>query len=618
MLTPAAYEDRQSLLGRLVAVRVVCIIAMVMLATCFWFIQVLQHGKFDTIAQSNHLRTLPLRAPRGILFDRTGRILVDNRRAWSIAIVREKTTNLPRAIELLARVADLDVEEVKAIVERHRREPMFRPITIVEHASFEQVAAVTARSIELPEVIVQEVPTRSYPPGRMAAHLFGYVGEIQPTQLGQSGFEAVEAGAIVGQTGLERTYNGQLQGVDGSKVIVVNSIGREIEMVREDEPTEGHRLQLTIDYDLQRALEDGFESLGFDGAGAVLDPNTGEVLAMTSRPSYDPNVFASGIDSKTYQALATDPRKPLFNKLIKGRYPPGSVFKIVMSIAALSEGIINPDHTEYCNGLTTVYGHPRQCLGRHGRVDLRTALEKSCNIYFYRLGERLDIDVIHRYAEQLGLHGVSGIDLPGEEDGFVGSREWKKKLNGQQWFPGDTISVAIGQGYVGVTPIGLATMIASVANGGTRVTPHLVRAEDRGQGWQPVPAPPSQGRLDLKPDVMNTIREALGRVVESGTAIRGRIAGVPYAGKTGTAQANISLANRRALGNRYETRDHGFFVFFAPLDKPQLAGVIFGEHAEHGSWTSPIAKHVIETYLAKRDGRPLPVLPMKAVVNADP
>ncbi|MEZ5319904.1 MAG: penicillin-binding protein 2 [Vicinamibacterales bacterium] len=610
-----AYEHRHSLETRLVVLRVGIILAISAMVVGFWLLQVVQNGKFQTMAQSNHLRKLPLRAPRGVLFDRNGRELVQNRRSWTITVVRDRDTDVRAAVERLAGVLRLDDERVTEILDRQKRQPLFR-IPVVERATIEQVAAVLSHKLELPEVEVEDVPTRAYPSGGLAAHLFGYVGEIRPEQIKSGEFSDIDPGAVVGQTGLERLYNADLQGEDGSRIVVVNSVGRQLDVVGEDDPVEGSRLQLTIDYDLQKAAEESFQALGFVGGSVFLDPRNGEILALTSLPAFDPNDFASGIDSKTFNALMTDPLKPLYNKIIKGRYPPGSVFKIVMAIAALSEGIITPDHTEYCDGVATIYGSPRRCLGHHGRIDLITALEKSCNIYFYHLGEMLDIDTIHKYAAMLGLDGLTGIDLPGEEASFVGSREWKQKLNGEQWYPGDTISVAIGQGYIGVTPLALATMISTVANGGTLITPHLVRAEDRGQGWQPIPSPPARGQLFLRPDVLSTVREALGRVVQSGTAIRGRINGVPYAGKTGTAQANISLANRRAGGDRFETRDHGFFVFYAPLDNPQIAGVIFGEHAEHGSSTSPIAKHVIETFLAKQQGRPLPPSPLTRTASA--
>jgi penicillin-binding protein 2 len=616
MQTPEAYEHRQSLQTRLVVLRVAAIAGMCALVVSFWLLQVVQNSKFETMAQSNHLRSVPLRAPRGVLFDRNGRELVQNRRSFTITIVREPGTDVASALDRLAQVLSLEPAVVAEILAKHRRRPLFR-IPVVEHASLEQVARVTAHQLELPEVQVEEVPARTYPAGGLAAHVFGYVGEIRQEQVGSEAFGGLGPGAVVGQSGIERVYNAQLQGVDGSRSVVVNSVGREIEVLREDEPTPGHRLQLTIDYDLQRALEDGFLSLGFTGAAAVLDPKTGEILAMTSLPAYNPNDFVAGIDPETLNALNTDVQKPFLNKLIRGRYPPGSTFKIVMALAALGEGLITPQHTEFCNGSATIYGHTRQCLGRHGFVDLTTAIEKSCNVYFYHLGTKVPIDTIHEYAKKLGLVGLSGIDLPGEQESEVGSTEWKKRRFGEPWYPGDTVSVAIGQGYVDVTPIAMATMMATVANGGTLVTPHLVRAVDDGSGWRTLPTAQPRGSLFIKPGHLDTIREAMRRVIDSGTGVRSRIAGVEYGAKTGTAQANISLARRRAAGNVREFRDHGWFVFFAPLENPQLAGVIFGEHAEHGSSTGPIAKHVIETFLAKQAGRPLPPPPpMTAAAQA--
>jgi penicillin-binding protein 2 len=612
MLNMSAFEERRTSEGRLVALRAFFALGFIALVVVFWILQVLQNSKYEGLADSNYLRTIPLRAPRGVLFDRHGRVLVENRDSFTIAILREATSDLDRTIEKVAAATGVPETAIRDAVERRRREPLFRPLPVIEHATFEQVAAIEVRRRELPELLVQQVPTRNYPADRMAAHLFGYVGEIQDAQLAQSEFSELKQGAIIGQSGVERTYNRDLQGVDGDRYVIVNSRGREIDELNEVAPVDGRRLQLTVDYDLQKALEDSFRVGNHNGAAAILDPNTGEILAMTSLPAFDPNAFAVGINGSAWSQLLTDPLRPLTNRLIQGTYSPGSVFKVVMAVAGLMDGAITPETTFFCPGQATFYGRSFKCLGHHGTLDLRHAIERSCNVYFYNVGQRLGIDAINKYATMLGLTGKTGIDLPNEEASLVPSTDWARlyRKSAPKWYPGETISVAIGQGAVSVTPISLATMIATVANGGSLVTPHLVRAVDEGAGWQPRPVPAPKYSINIKPEFMQAIRDGLWAVVngESGTARRSKIAGRDVSGKTGTSQV-VSL-ERRAQAARagMDVRDHGFFVFFAPRDKPEIAGVVFAEHGAHGSDAAFIAKHAIETYFAKRDGLPLPIL----------
>lgn len=617
MVTSGALERKRASEGRLVALRIGFIACFVAMASGFWLLQVVRHDTYEEMAANNHLRTIPLRAPRGVLFDRDGRVLVENRYSFTIAIQLELTRNLEATIDRVAAVTGADAARIRDAVQKRRREPLFRPRPVIEHATFAQVAAIRARHLEMPEVVVQQVPTRTYPADRMAAHLFGYVGEIQEAQLTSREFSplSLQPGAIVGQSGLERVYNTQLMGTDGNRFVVVNSIGREIDELKKQDPVDGERMQLTIDVDLQRALEDAFAHAGLNGAGIILDPNNGEVLAATSLPAFDPNTFAVGIDGAQWQKLTTDPLRPMTNRVLQGTYPPGSTFKIVMAVAALEEGVITPETTFYCPGHATFYGRTFHCLRRqgHGLVDLRTAIEQSCNVYFYNLGQRLSIDTIHKYAAALGLVGKTGIDLPGEGDSFVASTEWKRRTQNQPWYPGETISVAIGQGAVAVTPLALATMIATVANGGTLVTPHLARAFDNGdgRGWQPFVQPAPRSRLDISPENLQAVRDGLWRVVNgSGTGRVAQIAGHDVVGKTGTAQANVSLQNRALAASRgVDVRDHRWFVFFAPRDNPQIAGVIFAEHGGTTGSATPIARHVLETFFAKKDGQPLPPSP---------
>jgi penicillin-binding protein 2 len=547
-----------------------------------------------------------------VILDRHGRVVVENRNSFNISIMREQSNDLERTIDILARATGEPHDENAAIVERHRGQPSYRPIVVLQNASLDQMAAVKARAHELPDVVVQEVPTRKYPADALAAHLIGYVGEASETQVAQNGYSL---GTIVGQTGVEKNYNEILMGIDGARRVVVNSLGREISELDEEPYSEGRALKLTIDYDMQKALEDAFRFHEYWGAAAFIDPNNGDVLAMTSLPAYDPNLFAVGLDSATWNGLNKDPLRPLNNRLIQGTYPPGSTFKILMAVVGLQEGIVNPSTRVFCGGGGNFYGRYFQChkRGGHGSVDLRQAIERSCNVYFYTIGARLGnkVDVVHKWAERLGLVGRTGIDLPNEVPSFVASSEWSQRVRKQPWYPGETVSVSIGQGAVAVTPMGLAMFAATIANGGTLYTPQLVREVYDGEDWRPVPRPEPRARTLMDPEHVKAIHEGMWMVVNAaGTGGRARMPGYDVAGKTGTAQANISLENRRRLSGEAAKRfrDHGWWIFYAPSDKPEVAGVVFTENSEHGYLGAPIAKHVLETYFAKKEGRPLPVL----------
>jgi penicillin-binding protein 2 len=615
----AIAEDRRRLSTRLTGLQVSVVVAFGLLAGGFWFFQVPQHAKFQEMAENNHQRTLTLRAPRGLIYDRTGKVLVENRNSFNISIVREHTKDLDRTIRVLASVTGLEEKGVRQIVDRHRGEPTYRPIVVLQDASLAQVAAVTARRLdfELPDVLVQEVPTRRYLE-QTAAHVFGYVGEVSDKEV--SGDESLKSGDIVGQSGLEKIYNQSLMGIDGARRVVVNSVGREIRKLDQDDPVEGKRLQLTIDLDLQKALEDGFRTSGYNGAAVMLDPRSGEVLAFTSVPAYDPNDFASGIDRSTWASLNTNDLKPLQDRAIQGRYPAGSTFKMAVAAGALEEGVITPDFKVYCPGHAVFYGRSFACSlsnGRgHGVMDLRHAIEQSCNVYFYTVGKMLGIDRIHKWATQLGLGEKTGIDLPNEVQGIVPSPEWKRlnTKNHEKWYDGETISVSIGQGAVALTPISEAVYIAALANGGTRVTPHLLKAIDDGSGWKASAAPEPKSVVTLKPETIEAIRDGLWMVVNgSGTGGRARIDGHDVSGKTGTAQVISNEGARAAKGKTdKDLRDNGWFVFFAPRDNPQIAGAVMVEHGGHGGVTAaPIARHVLDTFFAKSEGRPLPAPPIK-------
>ncbi len=342
--------------------------------------------------------------------------------------------------------------------------------------------------------------------------------------------------------------------------------------------------------------------------------SNGDVLAFSSIPAYDPNAFSSGVDRATWNSLTNDELRPLNDRAIQGLYSPGSTFKMAVALAGLEEGIITPDFHAHCAGHANFYGRDFKCWkkGGHGSIDLRHAIEQSCDVYFYTVGNMLGVDKINKWATLLGLGVKSGIDLPNEKQGLVPSTEWKREKMHEKWYAGETISVSIGQGQVSLTPVSMAVYMATLANGGTRVTPHLLKAVDDGSGWKPVPPPPPQSKIDVDPAKMQAIRDGLWMVVNAaGTGGTARIVGHDVSGKTGSAQviSNTGRAAANARATNKNLRDHGWFVFFAPRDNPKIAGVVFAEHGIHGGNAARITHHILDTFFAKQEGRPLPPPP---------
>jgi penicillin-binding protein 2 len=622
MTTTLMPDDRRSLTLRLSVLQYSVAAAFALLAVGFWIFQIAQHDKFREMAENNQFRRLPLPAPRGVLLDRSGKVLVENQDTINIALVREQTKDIGDVLRTLSEATGVSEDQLRDTLSRRRRDPSYRPIVLIENATREQYIAVWARRLELPGIISEEVPSRRYPGSDMAAHVFGYVGEITTAQLQRPEYDGIESGSIVGQAGVELAYNKMLMGVDGSKTVVVNSVGREIKELEKQLPTTGRPLQLTLDEDLQKATEDGFTAAEFNGAAVVLDPRNGEVLSFTSRPAYDPNEFAGGINRTAWGALNSDELKPLQNRALQGRYSPGSTFKMAVGLAGLEEGVITPNFTVHCSGSATFYGRPFACWakskGGHGSVNLKTAIEQSCDVYFYTVGNMLGIDKINKWATLLGLGVKSNIDLPNELVGLVPSSQWKQETRHEKWYAGETISVSIGQGQVSVTPISMAVYAATIANGGTRITPHIIKAMDDGAGLKPIQAPAPQSKLDVSPEKIEAIRQGMWGVVNGGgTGGRARIEGKDICGKTGTAQVISNAGRIAAARSGKDLRDHGWFVFFAPRDNPTIAGVVFLEHGIHGPNAASVAHHILATYFAKQDGKPLPPPPTHEELRLD-
>jgi len=587
------YEDLRPVQQRLSVAQGVVGALIGLLLLQFWYLQVVRARHFRELAEGNRSRTVTEAAPRGPLLDRNGRLLVGNRPSFNVVLSPEHAENLDRVI---ARTAETLGTGEAAIRERLARRVPYRPVVVRADASISEVAALEARRLELPEVRVDVVPLRYYPLATAAAHTLGRVGEISERQLQQDEFSSLDPGAVVGQAGIEARYNSSLMGHDGYRRVIVNSRGLEVAEADHVPPDDGKSLTLTLDAALQGAVERAFA--GRAGAAVVLDPRNGEILAMTSTPAYDPNDFTTGIEPDLWARLAGDPETPLMNRAIQGQYAPGSTFKIVMATAALEEGVITPSTTFYCPGYLSVYNTVRRCLGRHGFVNVHQALAHSCNVFFYQVGIRLEINRIAKWARKMGFGTPTGVDLPHEARGLMPSPEWKERVLKTPWYPGETVSVAIGQGQVSVTPLQLVRMVSVIANGGRLVHPHLVRGGEADE--PPVP-------LGIHPETLAVVRDGMKAVVAGGTGWRARLSQVDVCGKTGSAQVVASSRLERSQDDP-SLLPHGWFVAFAPAENPEVAVAVLVEHGGSGGGAAaPVAREILARYFARRRAPAPPV-----------
>lgn len=587
------YEDLRPVQRRLSVAQGVVGAFLGLLLLQFWYLQVVRARHFRELAEGNRSRTVTEAAPRGPLLDRNGRLLVGNRPSFNVVLSPEHAEDLDRVV---ARTAQTLGTGEAAIRERLARRVSYRPVVVRADASISEVSALEARRLELPEVRVEVVPLRYYPLATAAAHTLGRVGEISERQLRQEGFSGLAPGALVGQAGIEARYNSSLMGRDGYRRVIVNSRGLEVAEADHLPPSDGTSLTLTLDAPLQAAVEQAFA--GRAGAAVVLDPRNGEILAMTSTPAYDPNDFTTGIEPDLWAHLANDPQTPLMNRVIQGQYAPGSTFKIVMATAALEEGVITPSTTFYCPGHLSVYNTVFRCLGRHGVVDVHHALARSCNVFFYQLGIRLEISRIAAWAKRMGFGTPTGVDLPHEASGLMPSPEWKLRVQKTPWYAGETVSVAIGQGQVSATPLQMAQMVSVIANGGRLVRPHLVR----GGAADVAPVP-----LGIHPETLAVVRDGLKAVVAEGTGWRARLSQVDVCGKTGSAQVVASSRLERSPDDP-SLLPHGWFVAFAPAENPEVALAVLVEHGGSGGGAAaPLAREILARYFAHRRGAPDPV-----------
>lgn len=456
---------------RLIALVVGWVLGVMVLLLRLWYLQVIKGEWFATLSESNRLRLLPRRDIRGQILDRQGKVLAGTRRAFTLFVLSEEP---PALMQLIPRLTERLPIRWEEIAPKLQAAAASRMIPLMKDLTPSQVAYVAERRWELPGVFLDVEHVRHYPHGELAAHVLGYLGEINEEQWKEARAQGYQLGDVIGQAGVEKRYERALRGTKGARAVEVDALGRELQLIEQREPGPGTNLVLTLDLDLQRLVEEAMA--GQAGAIVVLDPRNGEILAMTSQPAYDPNLFATGMPMADWQRLLKDPRQPLQNRAIQAQYPPGSTYKIIMAVAGLEEGVITPKTTIYCNGFFPFGNHVFKDWkkGGHAIVNVHAALVQSCDVFFYWLGQHLGIDTMARYAKGCGLGAPTGFDVH-EKPGLVPSTEWKRKARGEPWYSGETISAAIGQGYNLVTPLQLANVISAVANGGTLYQPRVVK-----------------------------------------------------------------------------------------------------------------------------------------------
>lgn len=587
-----AREDRRGIDFRLSLFQYAVFASFLFLIAGFWQLQIVQADEYAARANDNHIKSLPILAPRGKILDRNRRVIVDNRSSFSVVLSREGVRE--GALRAIADGLSVDASELLARLNRFSKRAKYEPIIVKEQLTSGEIAFVEAhrRMPNYPDMELIREQRRLYPSTGIAAHLIGYVGEVSDRELDTMEFANYSEGDVIGKSGVERTHNKILMGVDGKRRVVVDNRGNHRYRIGEKPAVNGKDLTLTIDLDLQVVAELAMD--GKRGAVVALDPRNGEVLAMVSRPTYDANSLSGRIRAEDWRMIVNDPFNPLLNRAIQAQLAPGSTFKPIVAIAGLEEGVIDENFRVSCNGGATFYGRYFKChkRGGHGSVSLRAAIAQSCDVYFYTVGNMLGIDRIAKYSEMTGLGSKTGVDLPHEASGTVPSTRWKLENYRQKWYPGETISVAIGQGALTVSPIQLAYSMGGLANGGVWYQPHIVKAET---------GKVESHKAKWDPEHIKSVVGGLYAVVnEGGTGVRARIPGVPVCGKTGTAQvASNNLV--AATKNPELYKDNAWFFAFAPCDHPEIVVAALFEAGEHGNLAAPIVRDVIKAYFDKKE-----------------
>ena len=597
-------NDQRLPQGRLILVSYLIVLSIILLLLGFWKLQIIQSGHYADLAEKNRVRSIPIIAPRGKILDRNGRVIVDNYPSFSVLLLRDDQARLKKDLTQITEALNITKADLEQQLEAAKDEPKFQPIVVKPEASDADIAYVDSHREDLPELELMMVQRRKYPPNDFLAHVIGYVGEVSPEQIEESG-DRYKPGDIVGKAGLEREYNDILTGTDGMRRVIVNSVGKPVRTLDDTEPIPGKPIQLTIDYDLQAVAEQ--EMAGKVGALIAYDPRNGEVLAMTSQPSFDPNDFAVRIPRDEWRALNNNPEKPLLDRAIQAQLAPGSVFKILEAAAMLESGVPPANFHVFCPGYAVFYGQVRHDwdLKGHGEVGLHKAIVHSCDVFFYNVGQRLGIDRIAYYADAFGLGKRTGIDLPSEEPGLVPSSEWVERVYHHKWYPGSTISVAIGQGATEVTPIQLVRTVSGLVMGGVLYQPHLLK------NFSPVKVvhfPISQNTVAQVVDGMYGVVNEGGTGGQALTELKqAHLQDVEFCGKTGTAQVISAKRLQELGGNRKRFGYNTWFVGFAPKDNPEIAVAVLVQDTalEAGGIAAPIAGRFVEAYYQQKLGQPI-------------
>jgi len=599
-------RDEKVSSSRLTAVQYIILVVFLVLAYGLWRLQVVQSEFYAALAEKNKTREVPILAPRGKILDREGRTIVDNYPSFTALLLRDSTRDLSGDADLIAQGLHLDPKEVRDRLKKFAATAQYQPIYLKEDITPDELAFIESHRNELPELDTIMAHRRLYPRNGFMAHLVGYEGEVSEQMLNQARWELYNPGDVVGKSGVELQYNQVLMGKNGSRQVLVNSKGKEVGELDQKPAVPGHNLKLTLDIDVQIAAE---EAMGDkNGAMIAMDPRTGEILAMVSRPTFDPNDFAVRISRGEWNKLVNDPDKPLLNKAIQAQLAPGSTFKILMSVAGWQEGIAQTLNV-HCNGGATFYGRRFGCWVKtgHGAVDLTRAIYQSCDVFFYTLAEKLGIDRISKYATAMGLGQKTGIDLPEEASGVMPSEEWKIRNFKQKWYAGETISVGIGQGAVATTPVQLMRAISAISMDGRMVVPHVASPTGLPSEYLETHHYTDVTNIPINPDGFNLITDAMARVLlPEGTAPSAHVPGVDIAGKTGSAQI-VSLAVRALHQNNEALNQNGWFVGFTPRRNPDIIVAVLFEGGEHGKLAARLATQVIKAYVDKQRRQPTKV-----------
>lgn len=583
-----------------------------MLGLRLWYLQIISHEDYQERSVRNRTRVLPLDAPRGPVFDRNGLLLVDNRPSFQISVMRQDVEDQQALLKRLSELLEIELPVLEQRWKDGRRFPIYRPVPLATDVSRDLMERIQEHGVELPGILTEVRPVRDYLEKGSAAHLVGYLGEITEAELKDDNFSSYQPGDYVGKTALEKTFEPYLKGEKGRRLVEVDVKGKLLRQLQMEAAKSGNKLYLTLDRELQRAADEAFGDQS--GAAIALDVENGDILAMVSRPTFDPALFARGIASDEWTALLKDPRHPLQNKVIAGQYPPGSTFKMIVALAAMREGIAGSQRVIDCRGDFVLGGSRYRCWKKngHGHTDMRKALRESCDVWFYQVGLELGIDKLSEAAKEFGLGAPVGYPLPGEKNGMIPSREWKRARFNKPWYAGETVIASIGQGFVLSTPIQLAVMTAALANGGKVLTPKLI---ERIEDWQ--------GNILLQPETeivrqieysaaaWKEIQRGLVAAVNEphGTGQVAKLDQVVVAGKTGTSQVIRRKSDEEEELDEdgdvpYRFRSHALFVAYAPADKPKIAVAVVVEHGQHGgSAAGPVAKSIIEHYFSLQQDR---------------